>query len=171
MHFEQYLNQGWFIKSRGELPKLGVMCPETEAQLIPINWTWTGVGEMRPFSWSLKLPFLSAERFTQVRQHKGARALENTPLCFYTLLSIPYVWYQAPCCPLTMLFACVTSKKRPKLTVSNPPLPLPREVLRLTQKVRCRKWTLFWIQVRLHNCLSCELTYIFLLDYNYSPSS
>ena len=82
MHFEQYLNQGWFIKSRGELPKLGVMCPETEAQLIPINWTWTGVGEMRPFSWSLKLPFLSAERFTQVRQHKGARTLENTPLCF-----------------------------------------------------------------------------------------
>ena len=96
---------------------------------------------------------------------------EIHPCVFNTSLSIPYVWYQAPCCPLTMLFACVTSKKRPKLTVNNPPLPLPREVLRLTQKVRCRKWTLFWIQVRLHNWLSCELTYIFLLDYNYSPSS
>ena len=37
---------------------------------------------MRPFSRSLQLPLLSAERFTQVRQHKGARALGNTPLCF-----------------------------------------------------------------------------------------
>ena len=62
-----------------------------------------------------------------------------------------------------MLFACVTSKKRPDLMVSNPPLPpLPRNVLCLTQKVPCRKGTIRWIQVRLHNWRSCELMYIFL---------